>query len=58
MCMPTQLLSPGGKRKAQCEARDKGRLEQAEKRAEEERKAKEEQGRRDAERARKQKEQR
>jgi len=53
--MATPLLSPGGKRRAEREERDRQKEVRAAKRVEDKRKAKEEQGRRDAERARKEK---
>lgn len=56
--MVTLLLSPGGKRKAEPEARDRSKLERAKKKAKAERKEKEEQGKRDAKRARREKEER
>ena len=56
--MPTQLLSPGGKRKAEREARDRRKLERAKKKAKAERKEKEEKGSRDTKRPRRQKEER
>ena len=54
--MTTPLLSPGGKRRAEKEERNRQKEARAVKRAEDDRKAKEEQGRRDAERAKKEKE--
>ena len=53
--MTTPLLSPGGKRKAEREARDCWKEARATKKIEDERKEKEEQGRQDAERAKKEK---
>ena len=51
--MTTPLLSPGGKRRAEREERDRQKETRTIKRAEDKRKAKEEQGRQDAERAKK-----
>ena len=51
--MTTPLLSPGGKRKAAKEERNRRTLARAAKKVEDERKAREEQGKQDAERARK-----
>ena len=56
--MATPLLSPGGKRKAEREARDKRKLERAKRKAKAERKEKEEQRKRDAKRTRREKEER
>ena len=53
--MTTWLLSPGGKRRAEREERDRRKEARAAKKIKDKRKAKEEKGKRDAERARKEK---